>query len=185
MEVTFIIPSIGRETLKRSINSLIEQTNDNWRAIIIFDGVKPNFEPTDKIKVLSVKKIGSFGTHHGESGLVRNFGLDVCETEWVSFLDDDDTVDKNYVEYLLNNGDKDLVIFRMLYKNGSIIPKKLDNTIRFGNVGISIAFKKKFLDMGIRFKKNRNGEDYDFINDVLSKTDNYIITDKTYYNVNY
>jgi glycosyltransferase involved in cell wall biosynthesis len=183
MGVTFIIPSIGRETLKKSIDSLYNQTNNNWCAIIIFDGVKPNFESTDKIKVLSVKKIGSFGTHHGESGLVRNFGLDLCETEWVAFLDDDDTLDKNYVDTLLTKYmDYDLVIWKMRYPNGRVLP--YNNNIIFGNVGISISFKSKLLKNGLRFDNNRNGEDFDFIKKILDVTKNYIITDEVYYNIN-
>ena len=38
--ITFIIPTIGRETLKNSIDSLINQTDHDWNAIIIFDGIK-------------------------------------------------------------------------------------------------------------------------------------------------
>jgi len=37
--VTFIIPTIGRDTLQRSIDCLLEQTIQEWKAIIIFDGI--------------------------------------------------------------------------------------------------------------------------------------------------
>ena len=48
-KITFIIPTIGRPTLSKSIESLINQTNKNWEAIIIFDGIKPNIEVTLKV----------------------------------------------------------------------------------------------------------------------------------------
>ena len=38
--ITFIIPSIGKESLKYSIESLTNQTSQNWKAIIVFDGCK-------------------------------------------------------------------------------------------------------------------------------------------------
>ena len=38
--ITIIIPSIGRETLKNSIQSLLNQTLNKWNAIIIYDGCK-------------------------------------------------------------------------------------------------------------------------------------------------
>ena len=38
--ITFIIPTIGRDTLKRSIKSIEDQTSDQWKVIVIFDGVK-------------------------------------------------------------------------------------------------------------------------------------------------
>lgn len=40
--VTFIIPTIGRDTLSKTIDSLINQTNPNWKAIIVFDGIPSN-----------------------------------------------------------------------------------------------------------------------------------------------
>ena len=39
-KITFIIPTIGRDTLLNSINSLFNQTIKEWKAIIIFDGIK-------------------------------------------------------------------------------------------------------------------------------------------------
>ena len=38
--VTFIIPTIGRNTLQRSIDCLLEQTIQTWKAIVIFDEIK-------------------------------------------------------------------------------------------------------------------------------------------------
>ena len=42
--ITFIIPTIGRNTLTRTVISLLQQTNKNWKAIIIFDGIKSNID---------------------------------------------------------------------------------------------------------------------------------------------
>ena len=36
--VTFIVPSKGRESIHRTVESLINQTDDRWEAVIIFDG---------------------------------------------------------------------------------------------------------------------------------------------------
>ena len=38
-QITFIIPSVNRPTLERSINSLVSQTNPNWECIVVYDGV--------------------------------------------------------------------------------------------------------------------------------------------------
>ena len=35
--ITFIIPTIGRKTLKNTLISLQNQTIENWKAILIFD----------------------------------------------------------------------------------------------------------------------------------------------------
>jgi glycosyltransferase involved in cell wall biosynthesis len=55
--LTFIVPSIGRDTLPRTIKSLENQTNQDWNAIIVFDGCVPNIETTnDKIKIIQIEK---------------------------------------------------------------------------------------------------------------------------------
>ena len=45
--ITFIIPTIGRETLKNTLISLQNQTIENWNAIIIFDGCNQNINNID------------------------------------------------------------------------------------------------------------------------------------------
>jgi len=66
-----------------------------------------------------------------------------------------------------------------------IVPRLHDSRIYFGNVGISISFKKKFLDMGIKFKNNRNGEDFDIVKDILDKTKDFVVTDEIFYKVGF
>ena len=57
--ITFIIPTIGRKTLIKSIKSLQNQTNQNWNAIIIFDGIKSNININDpRIKIIEIDKKG-------------------------------------------------------------------------------------------------------------------------------
>ena len=47
--ITFIIPTIGRDSLKNSVNSLLNLKDNNWNALIIFDGIKNNlFDEYDK-----------------------------------------------------------------------------------------------------------------------------------------
>ena len=56
--VTFIIPTIGRDSLQMAINSLYQQTIWDWKAIIIFDGIEPNINISDpRIKILKCEKI--------------------------------------------------------------------------------------------------------------------------------
>jgi glycosyltransferase involved in cell wall biosynthesis len=180
--ITFIIPSLNRPTIIRTVNSLINQTNPNWKAIIIYDGVKGSIFEDKRIQTFEIEKTGLIGPNNGQSGLVRNFGIDKVDTEWIGFLDDDDTLHENYVKTLFEKySDKDFVIWRMVYKNGLIIPRFSSNNITFGNVGISFCYKNKFNDL--LFNNNRDGEDYDFIISLMSRSLNYVITPEIYYNV--
>ena len=69
-EVTFIIPSIGRSTLQNSIDSILNQTNENWKIIIIFDGIEPTIVTTNK--KIFILKSNKKGVLKNQAGNVRN-----------------------------------------------------------------------------------------------------------------
>lgn len=180
--ITFIIPSLNRPTLKRSIDSLINQTNPNWKCIIVYDGVDGVQFDDERIETIKIEKVGVIGGVNGQSGRVRNVGIKMSKTLWVGFLDDDDSVNSNYVDDLLKKySNYDFVIWRMKYTNGKIIPSINNDNLDFGNVGISFCFKNVFNDL--LFDNNRIGEDYDMVSKLKKITSNYIITPEIYYNV--
>jgi len=181
--ITFIIPSLNRPSLKKTINSLLNQTNPNWFAIIIYDGVDGLDFNDSRIKTFKVNKIGGFSPHHGMAGLVRNFGIDKCNTEWIGFLDDDDTIQPDYVKMLLEKyAVYDFVVWRMKLQNGTIIPKLTNSNLIFGNVGISFCYKKSIFKE-LFFTQNRDGEDFDFLMELKKQSNNFIITHEVMYNV--
>lgn len=146
--VTFIIPSIGRETLKRTINSLLNQTNNNWNAIIIFDGVAPTIKLYDyRIRIIETTK--KIGTGKNSAGSVRNIGMKEVTTKWLGFVDDDDVLHPKYVEYLIshNNDHPEIgvVIFRMNNSDGRILPLHEEDNFHLHNVGISFSIKTKIV----------------------------------------
>jgi glycosyltransferase involved in cell wall biosynthesis len=151
--ITFIIPTIGRDTLQKSINSIINQTNKNWKAIIIFDGIKPTIHLNDeRIKIISVPKLGQ---SVNSAGLVRNEGIKLVNTKWIGFLDDDDFISNDYVETfyqtIKENKDLDLLIFRMINCNKVILPLLKTDNFYTHQVGISFIMKKKIFDNGYIF----------------------------------
>lgn len=183
-KVTFIIPSINRDTLKDSIKSLLCQSNTNWQCIIIYDGVDGDDFDDDRIKTLKIEKTGTLSVTglHGESGLVRNYGISNCDSEWIAFLDDDDTISENYVKDLFEKYHHyDFVVFRMQYIDGIILPPKGINQLIVNQVGISFCYKNKF--EGLLFEDNQQKEDFQFLMKLTELTDNFIITDDVYYKV--
>jgi glycosyltransferase involved in cell wall biosynthesis len=179
-EITFVIPSINRPTLDVTINSVLKQTLDRWRCIIVYDGVEGKEFHDERISTIKIDKTGAFDKH-GTSGLVRNFGIKMCETDWIGFIDDDDSINEKYVETLFSKYDNfDFIIWKMQYLDGNIIPNSTN--LFEGNVGISFSFKK---NLNVIFKSNRNGEDFDFLNELLTKTNNFTITEEVFYMVNY
>lgn len=53
--ITFIIPSLGRKSLFRTIKSIQNQTDDRWEAVVIFDHIEPSDE--QKNLIMSCSKI--------------------------------------------------------------------------------------------------------------------------------
>lgn len=180
--ITFIIPSINRPTITRTVDSLLNQTDPNWNAIILYDGVNGMTFNDERIKTFEIPKTGLIGPNNGQSGLVRNKGIEMVKTEWIGFLDDDDTINPKYVESLLSNYSKyDFIVWRMVYQNGLILPEITTNDLVFGRVGISISYKNKFNNL--LFDNNRDGEDFDFLMKLKKLTNNWVITPEVFYNV--
>jgi glycosyltransferase involved in cell wall biosynthesis len=150
MTTTFIIPSVGRPTLQRTIDSLLQQTNQEWKAIIIFDGIEPTIQSNDlRIEIMQIEKVGV----HNHAGRVRNEGMKHVTTEWISFVDDDDIISNDYVEKLQEEirDDIGVIVFRMKQPNGVIMPPIDNDVLRCCHVGISFSMKKKLFDDGYAF----------------------------------
>jgi glycosyltransferase involved in cell wall biosynthesis len=182
--ITFIIPTIGRESLKRSIQTLLNQDDNDWECIVIFDGVKKNieinFEEDTRIKIFEIDKIGgSSDDVKSTSGLVRNFGIEKSgESEWIGFLDDDDCLSPDYISKLKKeiemNEDIEVCIFRMAYSNKYILPTKDDRNINRFRVGISFAIKK-YITEKVSFTNNPF-EDFLYLKNVQYKKYKIVIS---------
>lgn len=175
--IDFIIPSIGRLSLKRSLESLIAQTNPNWRAYVGFDGL--NEDQINKNILIEDKRITYFylpqklgtSSFHGNSGQVRNKIISLINQRnpWTGFLDDDDTISKHYLEILENEIKKeyyDCYVFRM-NNNGNIIPPLDINTLIQNYVGISFASNTSFLNENNVVFCNDNAEDFKFLMEIF------------------
>ena len=178
--ITFIIPTIDRVTLYRTIYSLLNLKNKNWKAIIIFDGIKSNFKTNDnRISIIEIEKKGVL-SENNTAGLVRNIGFEhVSEkSEWVGFLDDDDCISDDYIDNLkleieLNNN-IDVCIFRMIDSHNTILPPKYNIGINKCNVGISFALRRNIINK-VCFKNNKY-EDYYFLKELEFKRYKIVIS---------
>jgi glycosyltransferase involved in cell wall biosynthesis len=175
--ITFIIPTIGRSTLSKTLNSLINQTNPNWKAIVIFDGISSTIQNTDpRICIIESPKLGQ---GHNYAGLVRNYGITFAHTEWVAFVDDDDSLSNNYVKILIKESSThslaDIILFRMEVDTDCILPSLSTDTFYERQVGISFAVKKKVFDDGHIFIPHP-GEDFYYLNEAKNKKYNIMIS---------
>ena len=168
---TFIIPTIGRDSLLRTVNSVLTQHDPDWQCFIICDGSGqyPALMLSDlRLDVFQTSM--KLGTHEGDNpgqsyaGRVRNYGIDHVETPWISFVDDDDTITPDYVSRLKEvQENNDVVVFKMDHPQLGILPPGDSHELINGQVGISYSVRKSFLDTyNLRFI-NSGIEDYELL----------------------
>lgn len=152
--ITFIIPTIGRDTLKNTINSLLNQTIKDWYAIIVFDGISSTINNNDeRIEIMEIDKKG---LNINSAGFVRNYGISCAKTKWIAFIDDDDIIANDYIEIFYKELDQhslinlDVLIFRMKLED-RIIPKLDTDDFYLCDVGISYIMKREIFNNGITF----------------------------------
>lgn len=83
-----IIPTIGRSTLARAVNSILEQdfTQDEFEVIVVNDSGEPlpeeEWQNSDRVRILN--------TNRCERSMARNTGAAMAHGRYFHFLDDDD-----------------------------------------------------------------------------------------------
>ena len=87
--VSIIIPYYNKkETINRSIDSVLYQTHANWELIIVDDKSEPPLEVNEdwnSPQIICFKNDVNLGP-----GLSRQKGLDIASGEFICFLDSDD-----------------------------------------------------------------------------------------------
>jgi glycosyltransferase involved in cell wall biosynthesis len=120
MKIEFIIPTWNRpEELKLILQSLIVQTNPNWTAHVVIDGltndyreVKDMYQEEDRVRFSHID-----GPNNDYGHTARNYGLDHAKEEWVLMTGDDNYYVRTFVENFLREGEtgKDLVYCDMVH----------------------------------------------------------------------
>ncbi len=174
--ITFIIPSIGRESLFYSAESLINQTITEWKAIIVLDGITINMLNNNILSLLEderfeVHEIEKVGLNINQAAKVRNYGMSVVDENciWIAFLDDDDTIARDYIEIFKNElfiyPECDVYIYRMINNDQRIIPKLNLMNFQVCDVGISFIIKRNIYISGLEFEPD-GAEDYVYLNKI-------------------
>lgn len=186
--ITFIIPTINRDTLNRTLLSIQKQTVPHWNAIVIFDGCNPiHVLPDDKrFQYIFISKVGSKHKKRNTAGFVRNYGMNLVNTPWIGFVDDDDIITPNYIKHLMEETritpDADLISFRMI-DNNLIIPPPDCVEIKEGHIGISFAIKTQLVKEGYIFTQD-SVEDYNFVKKIQNANKKIVISPYISYLVN-
>ncbi len=140
--ISLVIPVYNVEKyLRKCLDSVLAQTYDNFEAILVDDGSTDN---SGKICDEYAEKDNRIIVYHKPNGGLsdaRNYGVEHANADLVSFIDSDDYVAEDYLEYLwylMKKYDVDIASVHKLsvsekstyvkYSNGKIIENKM-NTI--------------------------------------------------------
>lgn len=179
-KVTVIVPVYNEEThIERCIKSILKQTYQNMEIILINDGSKDN-----SLKILKEfekeypSKIRVFTHKNKGLGLTRNVGLDNATGEYITFLDSDDWMDKDYIETLTKQiGDNDIIIsgfkrFNSNYEFEYLKEPKISEWSKYKYCSIAgKMYRNEFIQKNkLRYKKVKMGEDSYFNINAYTKT---------------
>lgn len=155
---TAVIRTIGRKTLKESILSALTQ---KIPVIVVFDGCDIT-KPIHSGNITYIKTGRKWG-HYGHMGV--NLGAALATTEFITILDDDDTLGENYIKNLVSsvelNPSVDIWIPRLKYNNGLTLCFKELGVVP-GNVAVPNYRTNIFYTIPFSLKLAKNNEYFDF-----------------------
>lgn len=201
IKVSVIIPVFNVERyLKKCLDSVINQTFDNYEIIIINDGSTDNSAMIiEEYKEKYPKKIRFYNKKNGGLSDARNMGILKSKGKYLMFIDSDDYISNNMIEKMYNSivrEDSDMSICNLIKinKNGKEIKNynynpgttTLENNkkILFNlPCACNKIYNKKLFNYGM-FDKGKYYEDFRLINKLYLKCNKIaFIDDFCYYYV--
>lgn len=196
-KISIIVPIFNAEhTLKRCVDSILNQSYENIECILINDGSTDNslvlcneyMKNDSRVVVLNQSNLGV--------SEARNNGLRIATGEWIGFVDSDDQIDSNMYSLLINNAISYSVLisvcgFMVISKEIAI---SLIDSVQTSKVkakkAIKLIKRKRYIEGGpwnklfhksvvndLNFLKDIHfGEDTLFLVDAFSKVKDIVIS---------
>lgn len=199
--VSIIVPIYNTSKyLNRCLDSILDQTYTNLEILLINDGSTDNSLQICKYYEEKDKRIKIFDINNSGPSTCRNIGLKHSKGEFISFIDSDDYIEKNFIEEMLytyncthsdiigcsiNVHDVDGKIFDVYnkfslitYEKERLIEEYLKNNIAFavwGKIFTKEILKNNYFD---DYKVN---EDRMFMWRLFNQTNSYSVVGKPLY----
>ena len=198
MKISIIIPVYnGKKYLSRCLESILNQTYKDFEIIAINDG---STDESEQILKEYASKYPQIIKHKEQTNsgiaVTRNNGLKMAEGEYVTFIDDDDFLDADYLETYMGYAQEynlDVVVggFKRPNSTGKIM-KKVELPIKSNKAEWAKfryltpwakIYKTSYIkENKIEFLDNNVGEDTYFELQALQLTDKIKVIDYTGYN---
>ncbi|MFD1601634.1 glycosyltransferase family 2 protein [Flavobacterium artemisiae] len=106
-KVSIIVPCYNQaQYLSEALESILNQTYENWECIIVNDGSPDNTHEIAQEWLKKDKRFKYLFKENGGLSSARNAGLDIAEGDYVQFLDADDLIAPEKFEISLSQLEK-------------------------------------------------------------------------------
>ena len=184
-EISVIMLTYNRENLvSRAIKSMLEQTFRDFELIIVDNGSSDNSGVIADAFAQQDPRVRVVHRCRGSIGAGRNTGLDVVRGKYVTFCDDDDYVEVDYLEFLytlLESNDADISICgrstkcfdcKLMMDGETAIKECLRR--RYYTVGLPTKLIRRELFADLRFSESDRFDDIGFTPYLFSKANRVV-----------
>ncbi len=189
IKISVVIPTYNRAgVLPRAIDSVLNQTYDNYEIVIADDGSTDNTR--EVVQSYEFDRI-NYIRHESNKGqnVTRNTGITNAKGKYISYLDSDDVLFKNHLKVVVDKLDSLSEEFAGVYTgrqtdHGDYLVTNevhegeltLEELFRSGNAyqhiagSISLTFRNKIIeDVGLHDESVTAGTDLDYFIEILKK----------------
>ncbi|MGV4415011.1 glycosyltransferase family 2 protein [Chryseobacterium sp. T1] len=97
--ISIIVPCYNQsQYMDECLQSVLDQTYQNWECIIVNDGSPDNTEEVAKIWTEKDTRFKYLKKENGGLSSARNAGIEIAQGEWILPLDSDDKIGNRYLE---------------------------------------------------------------------------------------
>ncbi len=189
-KVTVVIPCYNVEDkIERCLNSLMNQTYTDFTAILVDDG---STDSTASIIQQYTEKDLRFQYVYKENGgqaSARNLGIQMTESELITFIDSDDYVKDQYLEKLAipfenENVDMSACYFERIYQDKTSVNRFSENDLKLSK--FPAVWAKMFRTNMIKyhqvsFPEGLWYEDLCFFTQLLKYMNHFVVIDQSLY----
>lgn len=196
--ISIIVPIYNAEKyLHRCIDSILAQSYTDFELLLINDGSPDGSGAICDSYAAKDSRVRIFHKENGGVSSARNFGIEQARGEWITFIDADDWVSKDFLQYLVGAPMADFIIGGYVCISGNLFRRNNKRYIGDGIVELinqergyilrtvwGKLFRSDLIrNKDIKFNENiRVGEDSIFVYQYLVYCNSVQIIDKCEYN---
>ena len=196
-KVSVIVPVYNVEQyIDKCLKSLVDQDFEDYEVIVVNDGSPDNSQKiVDEYTKKYPKIIKSYIKKNGGVSSARNYGITKAKGEYITFVDSDDYVAKEYLDELYNtavNEKSDIVVCNMYAQTGEKT-EVMTGLLKYSNDDIKNAmisipavwnklFKRSlFIENNVSFPEKLLAEDLAVVTRILCNVNKISYIEKPLY----